>query len=62
MSDTTLSGEERLKQKFGTGGILTGTKITDLTRRYMESLEFFFMATADQKGNCDCSFRGGFHL
>lgn len=25
----------------------------------LESLEFFFLATADAAGNCDCSFKGG---
>ncbi len=24
-----------------------------------EAMEFFFIATADRDGNCDCSFRGG---
>jgi uncharacterized protein len=53
------SGEEVLQDKFSTMGIKIGTKISDILRRYMESLDYFFLATADKAGNCDCSFRGG---
>jgi predicted pyridoxine 5'-phosphate oxidase superfamily flavin-nucleotide-binding protein len=53
------SGEELLRQKFDTKGIRIGTKITDLFRRYMESMDFFFLATANKEGICDCSYRGG---
>jgi len=28
---------------------------------YLESLPFFFIATANQRGECDCSFRGREH-
>lgn len=55
----TLSGEEVLRAKFGTRGIQTGTKITEITRRYIEAMPFFFIATSDRNGNCDCNFRGG---
>ncbi|QRG66046.1 pyridoxamine 5'-phosphate oxidase family protein [Brevibacillus choshinensis] len=53
------SGEQRLRDKFQTGGIRVGQKLTPLLRRYVEAMEFFFIATADRNGNCDCSFRGG---
>lgn len=55
-----LSGEQLLRDKFHTKGIHTGEKLSELLRRYIESLDFFFIATADKAGNCDCSFRGGF--
>jgi len=55
-----LNGELTLQQKFETKGIRVGEKITDLLRRYLESLDFFFIATADKDGNCDCSYRGGY--
>jgi len=55
-----LNGELALQQKFDTKGIRVGEKITDLLRRYLESLDFFFIATADKDGNCDCSYRGGY--
>lgn len=33
-------------------------KINEKTRQFIEALPFFFIATSDDKGNCDCSFRG----
>lgn len=54
-----LNGEEFLRSKFQTKGIHIGKKLFDLLRRYVESMEFFFIATADKAGNCDCNFRGG---
>lgn len=33
-------------------------KINEKTRQFIESLPFFFISTSDDKGNCDCSFRG----
>lgn len=53
------SGEQFLRSKFQTNGIRIGHKLSDLLSRYVESMEFFFLATADRAGNCDCSFRGG---
>lgn len=53
------SGEDLLRERFGTKGIRIGSKITDLFRRYMEAMEFFFIATANKQGICDCSYRGG---
>lgn len=55
-----LNGEEFLRNKFQTKGIHKGNKLSDLLCRYVESLDFFFIATAAKDGNCDCSFRGGF--
>lgn len=55
-----LSGEQLLRNKFQTKGIHMGQKLSDLLRRYVESIDFFFIATADKAGNCDCNFRGGF--
>lgn len=54
-----LSGEQWLQDKFQTKGIRVGQKITSLLGRYVEAMEFFFIATSDRDGNCDCSFRGG---
>lgn len=55
-----LSGEQLLQEKFQTKGIRLGQKISDLLQSYVESMDFFFIATSDKEGNCDCSFRGGF--
>ncbi|MDF2683488.1 MAG: Pyridoxamine 5-phosphate oxidase-related, FMN-binding [Brevibacillus sp.] len=53
------SGEQWLRDKFQTKGIRVGQKLTSLLGRYVEAMEFFFIATSDRDGNCDCSFRGG---
>lgn len=53
-----LNGEEFLRNKFQTKGIRIEKKLSDLLRRYVESMDFFFIATADKAGNCDCNFRG----
>jgi predicted pyridoxine 5'-phosphate oxidase superfamily flavin-nucleotide-binding protein len=53
------AGEQMLRDKFQTNGIRVGQKLTPLLSSYVEAMEFFFIATADRDGNCDCSFRGG---
>ncbi|MFC7798341.1 pyridoxamine 5'-phosphate oxidase family protein [Bacillus subtilis] len=53
------SGEEILREKFNTKGIRVGKFITDLFRQYIESMDFFFIATSNREGKCDCSYRGG---
>lgn len=53
------SGEELLREKFGTSGIHVGTRIHPFFKSFMESQQFFFLATSNAKGECDCSFRGG---
>jgi len=37
------------------------TSIPKTIAAYLESLPFFFIATANQRGACDCSFRGREH-
>lgn len=44
---------DRLEEK------LTRTKFTDEDKAFIESLPFFFVATADAQGRPDCSFKGG---
>ena len=34
------------------------TTISESIARYLESFEFFFIATSNRKGECDASFRG----
>ena len=43
--------EERLSRFYRQG-------IDDETALWIEALRFFFIATADAAGHCDCSFRG----
>lgn len=35
------------------------TRFTDADREFIQSREFFFLATADEQGRPDCSFKGG---
>ena len=44
---------DRLEQK------LTRSEFTDDDRLFIESLPYFFLATADAHGRPDCSFKGG---
>ncbi|MCW5689225.1 MAG: pyridoxamine 5'-phosphate oxidase family protein [Pseudolabrys sp.] len=44
---------DRLEEK------LTRTAFTDDDKVYIESLPYFFIATADAEGRPDCSFKGG---
>jgi len=39
-------------------GHLIGKALDDEKALFIERLPFFFLATADAEGNCDCSFRG----
>lgn len=34
------------------------TELNEQAARFIQSLPFFFIATSDKDGNCDCSFRG----
>jgi predicted pyridoxine 5'-phosphate oxidase superfamily flavin-nucleotide-binding protein len=61
-----LSGEEQLRRQFGTeeqaaklAERLVSSQVSLVFRMYIEASEFFFLATANAKGECDCSFRGG---
>ena len=44
---------DRLEQK------LTHTVFTESDRTFIENLPFFFLATSDNRGRADCSFKGG---
>lgn len=44
---------DRLEEK------LTRKAFTDGDRSFIQSLPFFFLATSDDKGRADCSFKGG---
>lgn len=39
-------------------GRIIGSSIDDEKALFIEHLPFFFLATSDAAGNCDCSFRG----
>jgi hypothetical protein len=59
-------GEQEAQQRFGVEGFWSEDKLNALFRQvispelasFMEGLPFFFIATANTQGECDCSFRG----
>lgn len=60
------NGNRELQDAFGSRALadrlaerLRRDTFTDDDRRFVESLEFFFLATADPVGRSDCSFKGG---
>jgi predicted pyridoxine 5'-phosphate oxidase superfamily flavin-nucleotide-binding protein len=68
MPETVMfhEGNRRLQDRFGSRRIadrleekLTRTKFTLDDKRFIESLPYFFLATADASGRPDCSFKGG---
>jgi len=68
MPETVLfhEGNRRLQDRFQSRRIadrleekLTRTEFTDDDRLFIESLPYFFLATADAHGRPDCSFKGG---
>jgi predicted pyridoxine 5'-phosphate oxidase superfamily flavin-nucleotide-binding protein len=59
-------GNRRLQDQFSSRQIsdrleekLTRTAFTADDKTYLESTEYFFIATADAEGRPDCSFKGG---
>lgn len=53
-----LSGDAVLRKKFGTKDIPVATSLSENVVRYVESLDFFFIATSSRTGECDSSYRG----
>jgi len=67
MSDSIMyhEGSRRLQDQFDSRRIAdrlekyTRTKFTPDDQAYIEGLHYFFLATADEQGRPDCSFKGG---
>jgi predicted pyridoxine 5'-phosphate oxidase superfamily flavin-nucleotide-binding protein len=68
MSDSILyhEGNRRLQDQFDSRRIsdrleekLARTAFTDEDKAFIESVIYFFIATADAQGRPDCSFKGG---
>ena len=60
------NGNRELQDVFGSRALadrlverLHRSKFTDEDRDFIQSLEFFFLATSDPVGRPDCSFKGG---
>ena len=59
-------GNRELQARFGSAALadrlverLRHGEFSDEDKAYIESLDFFFLATADAQGRPDCSFKGG---
>ena len=68
MSESVMyhDGNRRLQDRFDSRRIsdrleekLTRTQFTAAEKSFIESLPYFFLATADSEGRPDCSFKGG---
>lgn len=57
MNDEDLPGDEILRRKFGTVDIAAQDTLSDAAIRFIESVEFFFIATSNRRGECDASYR-----
>jgi uncharacterized protein len=60
------SGNRALQERFGSTALadrlfekLHRERFSDADKQFIESLGFFFLATADADGRPDCSFKGG---
>lgn len=64
--DVSHPGEDAARSRFGTADRWSEDRLSRLYRHgiddettlWIEALPFFFIATADAAGHCDCSFRG----
>jgi hypothetical protein len=66
MSSMYHGGSRALQAEFGSTVLadrleekLSRTRLTDDDKAFIEGLGFFFLATADDRGRPDCSFKGG---
>jgi uncharacterized protein len=68
MTDSRLyhEGNRRLQDRFQSRKIAdrleevtTRAQFTDGDKNFIESMRYFFLATADREGRPDCSFKGG---
>lgn len=66
MANPGSEGEHVLQRRYGTQDRAQAfyrkqmlTCLNEDMRRYIERQEMVFIATADSRGECDCSFRGG---
>lgn len=57
MGDDGLPGDEVLRRKFGTTDVPVAASLSEAVVRFIESVEFFFIATSNRRGECDASYR-----
>lgn len=65
-SDLYHAGNRQLQDQFGSRKLadildtkLVRDEFTDEDKAFIESMPYFFLATADSEGRPDCSFKGG---
>src|SRR3989304_6045890 len=66
MSDTYHEGNRRLQDRFDTRRLadrldeaIVGDTIGPNDRAFIEQCDMFFLATADERGRPNCSYKGG---
>ena len=65
--DLFSEGERTAQQRWGDPGLWTEARIAALVWDHVperfhariEAAPFFFLATSDREGRCDCAFKGG---
>ncbi len=57
MIDETPRGDEVFRRKFGTIDIPVQDTLSDTVVGFIESVEYFFIATSNQRSECDASYR-----
>lgn len=58
LGESSLHGDEILRRKFGTPDIPVAVSLSEDVIQFVESLDFFFIATCNRAGECDSSYRG----
>ncbi|MCS6297816.1 MAG: pyridoxamine 5'-phosphate oxidase family protein [Nitrospira sp.] len=66
MTGPGSSGEQQAQARFGTSGRAASfyehqvlTSLNQAMREFIARMEMVYIATADARGHCDCSFRAG---
>ncbi len=65
--DVFSAGERIAQRRWGDPSLWTGTRVGQLIWEHIpgrlharfEAAPFFFLATSDREGRCDCAFKGG---
>lgn len=57
-AERALPGDEILRRQFRTPDIPVASTLSQDIVHFIESLDFFFIATSNRAGECDSSYRG----
>ena len=58
LAERLLPGDEILRRQFRTPDIPVASSLSQDLVQFIESLDFFFIATSNRVGECDSSYRG----